>query len=470
MSANGRRGVIERESKEPGRPRAKGWIGCAAILAVGVLCGAGTLFAMAGSNAHKLDVQLQAARREGIPLEPKDLARNVPESENAAPIYLDAFKRMDAVPKAKEAILLNAAPGSTEWRDQAKALLAPFQPALARFLAATKRPHCDFHRDWSQGAYLAFPELSKHKQAVGYLVLEARVASAEGRPDEALDLLQASARAAAHLSEDRVVISSLVEAAEEAAIDSGLQDVLGAHGLEPGVADRVAAVVHAFGPPLDFRASFGSEVVMSRAVIKTLADPRASQSFFSEVAGTGTNSTTTAWLAMARYKPVRDAFETRTIEHWRGLFESMPQDPTRVVEAYGALKQSSDRLDRQTDWSYALVKLLGPVFQNVPLVAGQSLEYRRDFLQAVAAIKLRQKTGRFPTALPLSGADSVDPITGNPLRYRYRKDGFLIYGVGMDRKDDGGLRKKPTHTEGDIVVEFPYRPISDWTPPPGAKR
>ena len=47
-----------------------------------------------------------------------------------------------------------------------------------------------------------------------------------------------------------------------------------------------------------------------------------------------------------------------------------------------------------------------------------------------------------PEGLPL------DPFTGNPYVYRLTGDSFLLYSLGRNRRDDGGVHDR---REGDIV-------------------
>jgi hypothetical protein len=69
----------------------------------------------------------------------------------------------------------------------------------------------------------------------------------------------------------------------------------------------------------------------------------------------------------------------------------------------------------------------------------------RCALTALAAERYRQKHGHWPTdlaALAQGGfvkAVPLDPYDGQPLRYKRLADGVLVYSVGPDRTDNGGL-------------------------------
>jgi hypothetical protein len=62
----------------------------------------------------------------------------------------------------------------------------------------------------------------------------------------------------------------------------------------------------------------------------------------------------------------------------------------------------------------------------------------------VAAVRFRQAEGRWPRSLEelvpkwLPEAP-IDPFTGKPLAYRVDDEGVVIYSVGVDGQDDGGV-------------------------------
>ncbi len=61
-----------------------------------------------------------------------------------------------------------------------------------------------------------------------------------------------------------------------------------------------------------------------------------------------------------------------------------------------------------------------------------------------------QKThGTFPPSLDALGLENlIDPFVDKPLHYRTEGDGFVVYSVGEDQKDNGGIPKPPRDTSG----------------------
>lgn len=62
----------------------------------------------------------------------------------------------------------------------------------------------------------------------------------------------------------------------------------------------------------------------------------------------------------------------------------------------------------------------------------------------LALLRYKQVHGDFPPTLEAVKLEGlVDPYDGKPLRYRVEGDGFLVYSVGGDLKDNDGLLERP---------------------------
>jgi hypothetical protein len=73
----------------------------------------------------------------------------------------------------------------------------------------------------------------------------------------------------------------------------------------------------------------------------------------------------------------------------------------------------------------------------------------------------KARTGRYPDSLAelvpdLLPAVPIDPFTGDPLVYRREGEGFVVYSLGSNQKDDGG---RSTWTVSQLVTERD----DDWT-------
>ncbi len=152
------------------------------------------------------------------------------------------------------------------------------------------------------------------------------------------------------------------------------------------------------------------------------------------------------------------------------LVESRWGTPARLSDLAHCL-ELFDRLERLSAlpyWEYqAQVK-------KTPLYAGNGVAHERARVAlsgkgalAIPAIietmcrmtrvglaieAVRDADGVLPATLAevpgLSPADSVDPCTGQSLRFVHVDDGFLLYGLGPNQSDEGGQHQ---YLEGDIV-------------------
>ena len=92
-------------------------------------------------------------------------------------------------------------------------------------------------------------------------------------------------------------------------------------------------------------------------------------------------------------------------------------------------------------------------------IEAREIAYAR-LLGCVAAIRLhRQRTGRYPDSLAALrlGDLAIDPFTGAPFVYKVDPQrGFMLYSVGTNRVDDGGIQRDGWGAQGDLVI------LPDW--------
>jgi hypothetical protein len=77
----------------------------------------------------------------------------------------------------------------------------------------------------------------------------------------------------------------------------------------------------------------------------------------------------------------------------------------------------------------------------------------------LALLRYREDHGALPESLGALGLDHAqDPLSHGPLLYRLEGDGFVLYSVGPDQKDNGGTPEpRSENVPYDIVWRFPGR-------------
>jgi len=95
-----------------------------------------------------------------------------------------------------------------------------------------------------------------------------------------------------------------------------------------------------------------------------------------------------------------------------------------------------------------------PSLTRIQVLMTNSLAERDLALTALVLRSARASGGSYPESLVDLKAYTVpmDQFTGGPLVYRKKGAGYVLYSLGENQKDDGGVREKNSRT-GDLVVE-----------------
>lgn len=107
--------------------------------------------------------------------------------------------------------------------------------------------------------------------------------------------------------------------------------------------------------------------------------------------------------------------------------------------------------------------LLTPALARIPTKSAVTQAYTDEATIACGLERYRLANGQFPDSLDALAPRFInrlpnDVITGDPYKYRRTDDGrFVLYSVGWNEKDDGGVPGKVRfdETEGDWVWEYP---------------
>jgi len=96
-----------------------------------------------------------------------------------------------------------------------------------------------------------------------------------------------------------------------------------------------------------------------------------------------------------------------------------------------------------------------------------TLEAVIDTARIGAACRIyRCQEGRFPEKIAdlvprLLEEEPLDPFTGKPFVYKTRENGFIVYSVGSNRKDDGGKASEITQMVMEKDDDWAWR--ENWT-------
>jgi hypothetical protein len=165
-----------------------------------------------------------------------------------------------------------------------------------------------------------------------------------------------------------------------------------------------------------------------------------------------------------------------------GLVVPSRQTLQRVYDHFTARAATNMKLPRRdTDWralqdevntdSRSLIAI-GPIpdCRRMQETVERSLGHRDGLLVAIALEVFRREHGKYPESLSalvpqLLPEIPADRITGEPVRFRIVNSQPVVYGIGADRKDDGGRPARArTSQENRYVPESQIAAVWDVTP------
>lgn len=411
-------------------------------------CGGGwlTLQAVFGGAARQKDQELAKARAAGIAVDASDLAKltYVPDAQNAAPLYRKIFAKTDgttAIGKDLKAVTQGLGTHAKP-EDKEKAIEADtrLQPLFAEVRQAAALPGCDFGYDWSLGFKVLFPEFTKLKDLAKALCFDASQKSARGDWRGALDDIAAAQKLGRHAGACPTVVGMLVEIATEAIANRSLDGIIDENSKNVAFLQAAKQVHDGFGPLANYRRSLMGELVLGRISIGQIKS-------FGELTGSMDPSDgtppgqTPIDKAVFGSQVARDAFEAKLVAAYRMLITSIPKDPDRWEDAGKASKEFGRRVEADQSITNVLNRILFPVFSEATEAIGTTQAHRHLTDTALRLLINRSISGELPKYLPNYGPTRIDPFTGHALKYLPKGSGFLLYSVGKDRVDDGGITK-----------------------------
>lgn len=274
-----------------------------------------------------------------------------------------------------------------------------------------------------------FPHVEAARLVAVFLRWDAAVAADSGDAAAALDRCAAQLNLSRALGDDPFMIGQLVRVQTRATAWRALERVLAQTTSDPA---RLAALQAAWAAdaeePLLLFAARGERAISDRTIENmitgvTKPDPR-------DFAGTWFGSYSW-WLARGKMWPDRAALH----EHMSKVVAAARRPVHEQPAAFAALPPPP--AERQ------IAALLAPPLDRLATPYWRSVGQARCVVVALACERYRQRTGRWPDALgalppDLLAAVPLDPLDGQPLRFRRTADGVVVYTVGRDRRDDGG--------------------------------
>jgi hypothetical protein len=441
-------------------------------------------------------------------------AESIPPDQRADPIYRQAAAMTHDVPEALRKQWPNISPSDPEWNAAAEFLRGE-EPALALVRRAASLPHAGFvlsdemtddylHGEAKQQALLnpkpatkasenpiaidvLLPHLGAMRAWARNLTGDARIALNAGDTARAQDDIRALLGMARHAGEPPILISSLVQIAIHALTSNLVLETILEHpgALNDAQLAEIDAALASVHPNDMFRDSIAHEHDFLEDFVQRVytddghgdgalcyAGMKTMESIGAMMDGRGATKPdpTMSSIVIAVTGPVvshltagrKDASESAKRAYDLAVaYEAQPAWQ-RTASLYDA---EIGRMHGAGTLRYQITNLLMPAFS--PAIASFTQETQMlDATRAAIAIERhRLAHGSYPVSLSelvptYLPAVPVDQYDGKPLRYKLIDGKPLLYSVGCDGKDDGGVRPAPL-TPGSTKSALAQR----WLPP-----
>lgn len=306
---------------------------------------------------------------------------------------------------------------------------------------AAKIKHCRYPVDLEMGINCSLGHLGELKNAVRLLSIETQVYAEKNQRDKAIDTLETMAAIAHSLSKEPMLISQLVLIACDNMTTTTASRIISRCDLSDSQLNRLADMIKNMQThSLISVGLVGERCFMASAIDDGRLRGDAYGNGWLDVAFVAARVTGLAYNDLVfNMELLTDAFNASNLSL------------TMQIKSIEAIRKKIDSLG-----SIHLVSRM--TMSGTPRLVEIDLKYATNLRVAqiaIAAERWRVAHGQLPEKLDQLIPQyiqkiPIDPFDGNRLRYKKTSEGFIVYSIGIDKIDDGGLNTKMSKRSGRI--------------------
>lgn len=473
-------------------PRFK-WLKRFVKLGVALLVGLFVLRLWWGHVAHsRLQAEIDRIRAAGEPIFPEDFdPPPLPKEQNGVPLLIEAMESLSPNLTTEQTKLLEGTPPCEEWKPEHLEMAAQIVEANAQTLSLVRQARSRAGVDWglrirSPAINLLLP-LAADRQLARLLKLTALHHHHAGRDDETAETLLDALDQAQKVGMKPLLIGYLVATAidgltcstiERVAPDLAVCERLIPYVDRDGCSHR-SQVEEVITVLLDESAirkalvrAMQCERMFQLDVIRGCCEGFASLISISRFGG-ATGPSTAERVSIFPFAPLFELDGVQMVNHMSRVAEAI-EKPTwpeaNVIMAPLELEAESVRVDFNRLRRPVSAVML-PSLSRAVLVHYRGIAHRRMAAIALAIRLYEVDHGRRPRELSelvpqYLAAVPIDPIAndGRPITYAQLADGAILYSLGDNGLDDGGLERvgpnRKPREDWDLVFHLDPKPPS----------
>ena len=401
-------------------------------------------------TSARLAARLNAMRAAGEPVTLADMAKMYPDppaGRNAADLYDAAFKLADAA-KLQEGVEDLPLVGTEKLPEVDKDFPADLLADVGAYVKASGQvlrllhdaaalDECKFQIDMTKGMGMLLPHLSKMRGGARLLALEAAWLTESGKPDQAAESLWAGLRLGHALCREPVLVSGLVRIACDGIAVGQIERLVSRGSPSAAQLEKLESALRAEADPKRMERLFLAERCFGMSIY---------QDQILKPGGRGLAELGIMEPLAFRFIP-RTYFKADMIEYVALMNQYVAAAKKPYPQSFIEGARIGAKIDEQIPKYYIICRMVLPALGRI-FTTGQRHMAKLDSARvALAALRYKARNQRLPDKLGdlvpgFIEAVPLDPFVGKPLRYRRDADGFVIYGVGENGKDDGGAAQE----------------------------
>jgi hypothetical protein len=401
------------------------------ILTIGLLVRAFFNYRM----GDKLEAYIGDRQAEGVALSRKALMPECSDAENGANLWkaaealyskegLDVALLRDAMED-----LFNGKSLEPESQEKLKGMIEKNTRVFQFMEEASEKP-CFLYGDWDKNLYdMGIPNAVKMINAIRLLGIDAVFKAEKGSVQKAIDQIRWGMRFVRKTMDEPLLITGLIAIANMKYLQTCLMRIINGRNID---SDTLRMIIQDLNPEL-WREKFVRGIQGERAFF--LENALAVLEGEIDVLGFNLRDRIFFWII----RPATKADTLWAMKMFDNVESASHLPFYKIKDLHKGISEEFDSIP----WSFRLSELMFPNFSG-SFLKEAILEAIIGTGQIALACKIyKNQEGHFPeniaTLVPeILAEEPIDPFTGAPFIYKLQDDGFIVYSVGSNEKDDEG--------------------------------
>jgi len=409
-----------------------------------------------GAKLRRVYADLKA---DGRPMKQADvIPPEVPDTENAALLYESAILLLKAQ-SAPEGNLLDylgrlsdkliKEPIEQDKLEELQQLIKQdvVNQALSIAEQGTQRRLSRFDRDYNAGINMLMPSLSHFRQLTCILSAKALLEAQAGNLDNAWDIARIQLRFADASLTEPIIVPQLVRIAIIRMACRTIQELCEIAPPNDQQYRSIQKLLSDFDDIAPIVLAIDGERLLFGEWAFNLLENGSAEDLKSLSSSVGSGFGGVLVKLYAAFKPL---FLADRAAYMRLMHKSIEL----IEDPYSP--ENANVIEKEVQKYHMLTSMLVPAMFRVKEIHCEMTAELRITQIGLALLQHKQNRDTFPDTLETLKPQNInDPFSEQPIRYKSQRQGFILYSVGPDQKDNGGSpRQKKQKDNWDIVWSY----------------